>query len=156
RLHSITGGNPFFLGELIRAVDADELSRWSAGAADPAWRIPEEVRAVIRRRLDRLSPEASSLLQLAAVAGRELDLAVLERVSRLSPARLVDALGEALEAGVLVEDIGGQRQAFAHDLVRETLYEDLSARRRVELHLELGGVLEELGRGDPDRRLSEI
>ena len=28
RLHSITGGNPFFLGELIRGVDADELARW--------------------------------------------------------------------------------------------------------------------------------
>jgi type II secretory pathway predicted ATPase ExeA len=152
RLHSVTGGNPFFLGELIRAVDAAELT----GAARPTWRIPEEVRAVIRRRLDRLSPEASSLLQLAAVAGRELDLPVLERVSRLGRGRLVDALGEALEAGVLVEDIGDQRHAFAHDLVRETLYEDLSARRRLELHLRLGDVLEELARGDPDRRLSEI
>ena len=157
RLHSITGGNPFFLGELIRAVDADELSGWaSAGNADPTWRIPEEVRVVIRRRIDRLSSEASSVLQLAAVSGRELDLGVLEAMSRLSPSRLVDALGEALDAGVLVEDADGQRQAFAHELVRETLYVDLSARRRAELHLQMGGVLEELGRGDPDRRLSEI
>ncbi len=157
RLHSITGGNPFFLGELIRAVDADELSGWAgAGDADPAWRIPEEVRAVIRRRIDHLSPEASSLLQLAAVGGRELDRGVLERMSGLGASRLVDALGEALEAGVLVEDADGRRQTFAHELVRETLYGDLSARRRSELHLRMGEVLEELGRGDLDRRLSEI
>lgn len=157
RLHSITGGNPFFLGELIRAVDADDLATWArTGNEDPTWRIPEEVRAVIRRRIDRLSPEASSVLQLAAVSGRELDLAVLEAMSRLSPSRLVDAVGESLDAGVLVEDVGGQRQAFAHELVRETLYLDLSARRRAELHLQMGAVLEDLGRGDPDRRLSEI
>ena len=157
RLHSITGGNPFFLGELIRAVDADELAKWArAGNADPTWRIPEEVRAVIRRRIDRLSPEASSVLQLAAVSGRELDLAVLEAMSRLSPSRLIDAVGESLDSGVLVEDVDGQRQAFAHELVRETLYLDLSARRRAELHLQMGAVLEELGRGDPDRRMSEI
>ena len=108
------------------------------GMHDPGWRIPEQVRAVIRRRIDRLSPEASSLLQLAAVGGRELDFGVLERMSRLDASRLVDALGEALEAGLLVEDVGGQRQAFAHELVRETLYGDLSARRRAELHLQMG------------------
>ena len=86
RLHSITGGNPFFLGELMRAVDADELAQWArAGDEDPPWRIPEEVRAVIRRRIDRLSPEASSLLQLAAVGGRELDLGVLERDEPAQP-----------------------------------------------------------------------
>jgi tetratricopeptide (TPR) repeat protein len=136
RLHSITGGNPFFLGELVRGVEAD----------DPNWRIPEEVRAVIRRRVDRLSPEASSLLQLASVAGRELDLAVLERLSRLDANRLVDAVGEALEAGVVVEGPDG-RHLFAHELIRETLYGDLSARRRAELHLQTGTVLEQVGRG---------
>ncbi|HEY7692073.1 MAG TPA: AAA family ATPase [Gaiellaceae bacterium] len=157
RLHSITGGNPFFLGELIRAVDADQLTDWvDAGADDPGWRIPEQVRAVVRRRIDRLSPEAASLLQLAAVGGRELEFGVLERMSRLDAGRLVDAIGEALEAGLLVDDAGGRRQAFAHELVRETLYGDLSAWRRAELHLQIGAVLEELSRGDIDRRLSEI
>lgn len=157
RLHTITGGNPFFLGEVVRGIAAEQLGGWpGADVADPTLRLPEEVRVVIRRRIDGLSPEAASLLQLAAVGGRELDLSVLERMSRLSPSRLVDAIGEALEAGVLVEDIGGQRHAFAHELVRETLYEDLAARRRLELHLQMGSVLEELGRGDLDRRLSEI
>ena len=157
RLHSLTGGNPFFLGELVRGVDVDELIRWGdSERADRALRLPEEVRAVIRRRIDRLSPEASSLLQLAAVAGRELDLAVLGRISRIGASRLVDAVDEALEAGVVAIGPDGRRHVFAHELFRETLYGDLSARRRAELHLELGSVLEELGGGDPDRHLSEI
>ena len=104
---------------------------------------------MIRRRIDRLSPEASSLLQLAAVAGRELDFAVLERLSRLNASRLVDAVGESLDAAVLVNGADG-RPIFAHELVRETLYGDLSARRRAELHLQIGSVLEEPDRGEPD------
>jgi len=156
RLHSLTAGNPFFLGQLVRGVELDELIRWGGGEPDRALRLPEEVRAVIRRRIDRLAPEAATLLQLAAVAGRELDLAVLARVSRLSPNRLVEAVGEALEAGVIAIGPDGQQHVFAHELFRETLYGDLSARRRAELHLELGSVLEELGGGDPDRHLTEI
>ena len=146
RLAATTGGNPFFLSELLRSIDAD----------DSVPRIPEEVRAVIRHRIDGLSPEAATLLQLAAVGGRTFDLALLERMSRLTPALLVDAIGEAVGAGVLVEDLEGSGPAFAHDLVRETLYEDLSTRRRHELHLGMGTVLEELAAGDLDRRLSEI
>lgn len=157
RLHSLTGGNPFFLGELVRGVDVDELTRWGGSEpAERALRLPEEVRAVIRRRIDRLSPEAATLLQLAAVAGRALDLAVLARVSGLSAHRLVEAVGQALEAGVIALGPDGQQHVFAHELFRETLYGDLSARRRAELHLELGSVLEELGGGDPDRHLTEI
>jgi hypothetical protein len=157
RLHEITGGNPFFLGEVLRGITVEQLSAWaSEDVEDPALRIPEEVRAVIRQRVAGLSPEGASLLQIAAVGGREIDLDVLERMSQLSPRSLVDVIGEGLDAGVLVEDVGGRRRAFAHELVRETLYEDLPARRRLELHLRMGSVLEQLGRGDLDRRLSEI
>ena len=146
QLAATTGGNPFFLGELLRSIDAD----------DSTMRIPEEVRAVIRHRIDGLSPEAATLLQLAAVGGRTLDLAVLEGMSRLTPSLLVEAVGESVEAGVLVEEIEEPGPAFAHELVRATLYEDLSTRRRHELHLGMGTMLEELAAGDLDRRLSEI
>ena len=116
RLAASTGGNPFFLSELLRTIDA---------GADSVLRIPEEVRAVIRHRVDGLSPEAATLLQLASVGGRTLDLAVLERMSRLSPSLLVDAIGESVAAGVVVEDLDGIGPAFAHELVRATMYEDL-------------------------------
>ena len=49
-----------------------------------------------------------------------------------------------------------RRYAFVHELVRETLYDDLAAAKRLELHRTIGGVLEELYRDDLDPHLSEI
>jgi class 3 adenylate cyclase len=155
RLHAITGGNPFFLGELVRLLSANGLlERGDERITDPMLRVPEEVRTLIRRRVAGLSPEAMSTLRVAAVIGRGFDLRVLEHISHLSTPRLLDVLAEATEAGALVE--AGTRYSFVHELVRETLYEDLPASRRRELHLTLGRVLEELSHADVEEHLSEI
>jgi len=157
RLHTITGGNPFFLGELVRTFAVDgSLDETAEAARDPILRVPEEVRVLIRRRVAGLSREAIAVLHVATVIGREFELGILERTSRLSTERLLDVLAEAADAGVVLAHSAGARFSFAHELVRETLYEDLAASRRLELHLQIGRTLEELGRGDPDARLSEI
>jgi class 3 adenylate cyclase len=154
RLHGITGGNPFFLGELVRLLSANGLLEADERITDPLLRVPEEVRTLIRRRVAGLSPEAMSTLRVAAVIGRGFDLRILERVSHLSTPRLLDVLAEAIEAGALVE--AGTRYSFVHELVRETLYEDLPPSRRRELHLTLGRVLEELSDPNDEQHLSEI
>ena len=155
RLHGITDGNPFFLGELVRLLSANGLLEGvDKRVTDPMLRMPEEVRTLIRRRVAGLSPEAMSTLRVAAVIGRGFDLRVLERISHLSAPRLLDVLAEAIEAGAIVE--AGTRYSFVHELVRETLYEDVPPSRRRELHLTLGGVLEELSHADPEQHLSEI
>jgi predicted ATPase len=157
KLHAITGGNPFFLGEVMRLLSAGGLLG-DAGEAvrDPMLRVPEEVRSLIRRRVAGLSPEAISSLDVAAVIGREFDFRVLERTSRLHRGRLLDVVAEAVEAGIVLEGPAAGRYTFVHELVRETLYEDLPPSRRLELHLMIGRVLEELSGGDPDPSLSEI
>ena len=155
RLHAVSGGNPFFLGELVRLLAANGLfERADERITDPMLRVPEEVRTLIRRRVAGLSPEAMATLRVAAVIGRAFDLRVLDHISQLSTSRLLDVLSEAMEAGALVET--GTRYSFVHELVRETLYEDLPASQRRELHLTIGRVLEELGRADVDEHLSEI
>jgi predicted ATPase len=60
RLHEVTGGNPFFLGEVVRLLAAGESLDERAG--DPLLRIPEEVRALIRRRVAALPREAVATL----------------------------------------------------------------------------------------------
>jgi tetratricopeptide (TPR) repeat protein len=146
RLHVLTGGNPFFLGEVARVV-----------AHDPTGRVPEEVRTLLRRRMAELPDDAVEVLHVAAVVGREFNLRVLERTTELGVARLLDVLAEAQDAGVIVEDPAvPRRYAFVHELVRETLYDDLSAGKRLELHRTLGAVLEDLYRNDLDPHLSEI
>ena len=157
RLRAITGGNPFFLGEVMRLLSAGGLlGADDEDVRDPMLRVPEEVRSLIRRRVAGLSHEAITSLDVAAVIGREFDFRALGRTSTLGSGRLLDVVAEAVEAGLVLEGPGTGRYTFVHDLVRETLYEDLPPSRRLELHLTLGRVLEELSRGDVDPPLSEI
>jgi tetratricopeptide (TPR) repeat protein/nucleoside-triphosphatase THEP1 len=153
RLHRITGGNPFFLGEVTRLL-AEALG---AAGSDPLVRVPEEVRALIRRRVALLSPEATASLRRAAVVGREFDLPVLQATSTLSAPRLLEVLDEAVAAALLVADpVTQHRYSFVHELVRRALYDDLPASERLELHLSIGRRLEELHAGDLDQHVSLI
>lgn len=158
RLHEITAGNPFFVGEVARLLLADEgRVVFDEAIKDPFIRIPEEVRALIRRRVAGLAAEAVEVLRIAAVIGREFDLHVLQLTSRLSPARLLDVLDEAVAVGVVAELPGtARRYAFAHELVRETLYDDLPPTRRLALHNEVGRLLENVYGDDLAPHLSEI
>ena len=154
RLHVLTGGNPFFLDEVLRLVEPEGLADEASGPMRP---VPEEVRVLLRRRLADLSPDAIGALGVAAVAGREFQLKTLERTSDLGVARLLDVLDEAAEAGVIHEDPALPRHyAFVHELVRETLYEDLAPATRLDLHARMGAVLQEAYRNDLDPHLSEI
>ncbi len=158
KVHDVTAGNPFFVGEVVRVLLA-EGSPADAGQpiVDPVLRIPEEVHALIRRRVAGLEREAIANLRVAAVIGREFELGVLQRVSRLSVPRLADALSEAVRAGILAEDTAVPgRYAFTHDLVRETLYQDMPAARRLVLHRTIGLMLQALFDDDLEPHLAEL
>jgi hypothetical protein len=158
KVHDVTAGNPFFVGEVVRVLLADaSLADASQPIVDPALRLPEEVQALIRRRVAGLEREAIANLRVAAVIGREFELRVLHRVSRLSIRRLADALSEAVRAGILAEDpsVPG-RYAFTHDLVRETLYQDMPAARRLALHRTIGLVLQARFDDDLEPHLAEL
>jgi AAA ATPase domain len=158
RLHEITAGNPFFVGEVVRLLGVEgKLESLDETVKDPFLRIPEEVRTLIRRRVASLPREAVSILRVAAVIGREFDLHLLQSMSRLTPERLLAVLHEAAAAGAIAElPAGPHRYAFAHELVRETLYDDLPPAQRLEIHSELGRLLETAYAGDLDPHLSEI
>jgi tetratricopeptide (TPR) repeat protein len=157
RLHVVTAGNPFFLGQIVRQLAVEgRLADFDADVRDPLLRLPEEVRALVRRRIAGLSHEAVSALRVASVVGREFDLSILQRAFRMSTVRLVAAVAEAAAAGVVTSLTTTTRYSFTHELVRATLYDDLPAARRLELHLTIGRTLEELRRHDLEPHLSEI
>ena len=79
---SETGGNPFFVEEVLRHLPRGR--RADAG-------IPEGVREVLGRRLSRLGDGASRMLPAAAVAGRDFDVALLERLDALAGVDVLDA-----------------------------------------------------------------
>jgi tetratricopeptide (TPR) repeat protein len=80
---------------------------------------------------------------VAAVIGREVDAALLERVVLLAEEEFLSALDEALAAGLLVEsDENPGSYVFSHALIRETLYEGMSVPRRARIHKRVGEAIE--------------
>ncbi|MFB3093965.1 MAG: AAA family ATPase, partial [Dehalococcoidia bacterium] len=146
-VHTQTEGNPLFVTEVVRLlVQEGELTQES-GARD-SWtvRIPEGVREVIGRRLNRLSQRCNETLTIASVIGREFELRQLTPlVDDMSEERLLEVLEEALSARIIEElpQVVGRYQ-FTHALIQETLSEELSLTRRVRLHARIAESLEEL------------
>jgi DNA-binding SARP family transcriptional activator/tetratricopeptide (TPR) repeat protein len=152
-IHSETEGNPLFVGEVVRLLDAEGR----IAEADEQLRIPPGVRAVIGRRLGRLSERCRDLLVPASVLGREFGLDALARIGGLPREELLDALDEAIAERVL-DDVPGSpgRLRFGHALIRDTLYDDLSSARRQQLHLDAGEALEEVYAADLEPHLAEL
>lgn len=161
-LHRETEGSPFFIGEILRHLSESgaifqEGDRWTYKGDIAGLGIPEGIKEVVGRRLNRLSEETNRILQLAAVIGRQFDLSLLARVAQSGEDTVLDALDEAAAAALVAEMPGSaDRFAFSHALIRATLYEELSGARRARLHRRVGEALEELVANDPDGRIDEL
>ena len=151
-IHSETSGNPFFVREVIRYLIetggiAQRGGRWGTRLPLEKFGVPEGVREVVGRRLARLSAESNRVLRVAAVVGVEFDLAVVREASELDEETLLCALDEAGSARLIAEVPGpAARCRFAHSLVRDTLYGNLSGPRRVALHRQVAEAVEAVHR----------
>jgi DNA-binding SARP family transcriptional activator/tetratricopeptide (TPR) repeat protein len=146
-----TGGNPFFLRELLADMAESRANSPGGehlllGAVAARLDVPEGLRHVIGQRVARLPAPAARALRVAAVAGATFSFLLLERVLG-HESGVLDALDLAVAAGLLLE-AGHGDYVFAHALVRETIYGQLSAARRMRLHRQLGEALEALGDTD--------
>lgn len=135
-----TDGNPFYLKESARLlVSEGELVATS--------QVPQGVADVLRRRLARLPEESVSILRLASVIGRDVDVALLVRAAEVGEDDVLDALESGLISELLVET-GPGAVRFSHLLVRETLYGGVPALRRVRWHARVAAAVAELYPGD--------
>ncbi|HLF08460.1 MAG TPA: hypothetical protein VI789_03835, partial [Dehalococcoidia bacterium] len=145
-----TEGNPLFIQELLRYLVEEGLvvregGRYAlADPSQPEAGVPEGLRDVIGKRLSRLSPECNRLLSVAAVIGRDFDLATLRAVTAVEEEAMLSSLEEAVRVGVLEErsQPGRVLYRFAHAFFRQTLYEEMIAPRRLRLHQEIARALE--------------
>jgi hypothetical protein len=125
-----TDGNPFFVAEVAR----------SGGGAVPD-AVPDDVRDLLRARFSRLPPDLHGVLVAASVLGCRFDETVLAAMTTQPPPSVGDLLASAAELGVVAPG-GPGVWCFAHELVREALYSQLTPARRAALHRQAGEATE--------------
>jgi DNA-binding SARP family transcriptional activator len=163
-IHGETEGNPFFVEEVFKHLaEEDRLfgpdGRFRPEIALGEFDVPETVRIVLGRRLERLTEDSRRALSAAAVVGRAFTFELLEALGELDSPGLLDALDEAEQARLVapVSDRPGEdRLFFAHELIRQTLLTGLSQPRRRRLHLRVAEAMEEINGGSLEDRASEI
>jgi DNA-binding SARP family transcriptional activator len=127
QVYRVTDGSPFLVEEAVRA---HQESR----------QVPADPAVALRARVTRLGPRAEALLAAAAVVGRRFEFEVVRPVTGLSAHDAIRTLEECLAARLLDED--GTGYLFRHDLVRESIYDGLTATRRTALHASVADALE--------------
>ena len=130
-LHAVSGGNPFFVTEVLAAP---------AGA-----HVPASVRDAVALRLAAIGPRAREVAELAAVVPGPAELPLVEAATGAGAA----AIDECVLAGLL--QLHGEALAFRHDLARRAVEDGLSPLRRRELNRAVLGALEAAGEPDPAR-----
>ncbi|MFV1987010.1 MAG: tetratricopeptide repeat protein [Gemmatimonadota bacterium] len=153
-LHDRTGGNPFFLEEVCRALSEAgtlKVDRGRVVVAGPLdnLQLPDTVQGVLRTRLDRLDGDTRRLVRYASVIGREFNRDVLEHA--LADDTNVSEELDRLRASGLIQQIRvvpTPTYRFKHALTQEVAYDGLLERQRAEIHGAIGEALEALR---PDR-----
>ena len=159
-----TEGNPFFIEEVFQHLKEegrlfDESGGWRTDLRIEHLQVPEGVRLVIGRRLERVDEDTLRTLTVASVIGRNFDLRLLESASNIEGDALLDALEEAEKAQLISSASSRSREiryTFAHELIRQTLVSNLSLPRRQRLHLRLAEAIETIHGGAADQDASSL
>ena len=163
-VHAETQGNPFFTEEVFKHLTEegrlyDENGRFRSEVTIGELEVPESLRLVLGRRLERLGDNGRRALSAAAVVGRAFTYELLEALGELAPEPLLDALEEAQRARLIAplsDSPDEDRLLFSHELIRQTLLAELSPPRRRRLHLLVADTLERLCANTLDEQASEI
>ena len=149
-----SGGNPFFAEELSRSL-------LDSGVLDPGSELdlvaiesamPVTVQAVIAARVDSVGEPEKTLLQMCAIIGKDIPLAVLETVASPLAAVIERGLAGLCGAGLIVQQSSGGRRhfTFRHPLIQEVAYgAQLKVRRQV-LHAAVAQSMESYYRSQLD------
>ncbi|MFI5366889.1 MAG: ATP-binding protein, partial [Candidatus Binatia bacterium] len=159
-IHARTAGNPFFIEEVVQSFfDHGVLVREGSNGATavrltrPVTEIdiPPTVQAVLAARIDRLGERNKTVLQIAAVVGKEFAEPVLRRVTMqhavaIAPAELTDAL-QALTAAELICERAvypDVEYTFKHPLTQEVAYRTQLTEQRAHVHAAAARTIIEL------------
>ena len=140
-----TGGNPFFVSELLRLLTSER--RLDVASVHTV--LPHQVRDVLRRRIDRLPDRTQALLNVVALLRLPAEVALLSGVTDLGVEATLDDAEAAVASSLLIEDGVSGGFTLTHDLVRQTLEETLSTTRRARMHARIAEVMKAVEQESP-------
>lgn len=175
-----TGGNPFFLGQILRALHVDGhiiFDRRVRGFAFDLESIrqvgiTENVVELMADKMQRMPERTQRALQRAACIGNRFDIGLLSIVAGMDAAgtrtAVAGALWPALEQGLVVPVDGAYKfvddadtetfveYRFVHDRVQRAAYDLIPPEGRGQIHLEIGRVLLAHTEADPAARAEKL
>jgi DNA-binding SARP family transcriptional activator len=147
-LHQKSGGNPFFALETLKALFENGIlqkrgNNWHSNLDDitkdySELEVPAKILEMVRQRVNHLSEASIRVLQAASVIGQDFDANILASMIGLSSWAVMDGLEEAESGGLL------ERNRFAHDLVRQSVYSAIPDLRCKMLHTQAAETLGKL------------
>jgi DNA-binding CsgD family transcriptional regulator len=137
-----TGGNPFYLRELVRALRADQVAPTAAEASRVAGQGPASVARSVLTRIARLSPAAASVSRALALLGGEAEQHELTELNSLDEHSVAAALDHLMRADIVV---GGDPVTFAHPILQASIYADITPGERAKAHLQAARMLARSG-----------
>jgi len=144
-------GYPFFVEEVYRHLVEegnvfDTAGQFRTDIKIDEIDVPENVRLIIERRLERFNEHEKRVLAAAAMIGRSFSFRLLTAVSKIDVDELFTVIEKAQQMGVIVASSEGPEQpfTFAHELVRQTILAGISAPRKQQLHAGVADAIEQL------------
>jgi len=154
-----TGGNPFFVEELIKSLELNNVLIWEDENVtfheNEKIVIPNSVRSVVDRKMGMMGHQARELLEYASVIGRDFDFELLPLITGKNEGHLLDILDEILGMRLLKE-CDEDRYRFTEDVVRETIYQQMSTARSSLYHRTVGNALEKLHENRSEEVIEEL
>jgi DNA-binding NarL/FixJ family response regulator len=159
-LTTLAQGNPLYTEQIVYMLLQNRQinlvnGTWMITSSSSMVDIPPSVIRTVERQTERLSDPARRTLQFAAVAGRQFDLAVLQRLTGFDDATFPPLVKDLINKRFL-EEVSRDRFVFRHALLRQAIYDNLLIRERQTLHRSLLRIIEEKASPQTDVHLAEL
>ena len=145
--YEATGGNPFFVKELLRAALDDGIEPTDSQRATVPQLGPQQVAHAILVRLTRLGEPPRRLAQSVAVLGADAELRHAAALTGIAAPKALEFWDELVRAEILLP---AQPLQFIHPIARAAVYRDLAAGERSQMHRAAAAILAE-DRAAPQR-----
>jgi len=154
-----TGGNPFFIEELVKSLEENNALVWNREewVFDETRKvvIPYSLEGVVERKLSMIDRDAHRVIEYASVIGREFNFSLLREITGINEGLLFDLMDQILEMRLLKES-DSEQYCFSEDLIREIVYQKISKGKLRRYHQIVGEKLLSLYKGHTDEVVEEL